>query len=356
VFVGVAAEHRPEARDGEEYEVECAFRPVPEALAMRLEPGNEPLLRAATTVRVRPFEDADLAAYVAVRNRAYGTSWLNEAEARNLAERAAKGGFSLRRLVAGDAAGQVLGFATVMGRERCRLDLGVEPTARRRGIGEQLWQAALPALRDAGATSVHTNWFDPADEEAWRFLSKRGFAEAQRAYGSELDLAAFDARAFAGIEARLVAEGVAFAPLPSDEDGLRRVHALHDACRMDQPGETRRPMTFEEWRTVTVEAPGTLRDGWVIARDGHRYVGLTILYRRGGVPDPLHQGFTGVLPSHRGRGIATALKARAAAWAAEQGYRRIRTDNSCLNGSMLRVNEKLGFRRVSEQVSMERPL
>jgi ADP-ribose pyrophosphatase YjhB (NUDIX family) len=59
VFVGVAAEHRPDACAGEEYEVECAFRPVPEALASTLAPGNEALLRAATAVRIRPLVEAD---------------------------------------------------------------------------------------------------------------------------------------------------------------------------------------------------------------------------------------------------------------------------------------------------------
>src|SRR5262245_20846232 len=356
VFIGVAAEHRPDACAGEEYEVACAFRPVPEALALTLEPGNETLLRAATAVRVRPFVETDLLAYVALRNRAYGDKWLTEDEARNLAERAAKGGFALRRLVAEDAAGQLLGFATVMGRERCRLDIGVEPTARRRGIGELLWQAALDELRAAGATAMHSNWFDAANEEVWRFLSRRGFVEAQRAHGSELDLAAFDPARFAALRARLAAEGMLFEPLPAEREALRRVHALHEACRMDQPGETRRPIPFEEWMVAMVDAPGALSDGWVLAREGDAYVGLTVLDARGGEPACVHQGFTGVLPSHRGRGIASVLKVRAAAWARGRGYLRIRTDNSCLNGAMLRVNEKVGFRTVSERVSMERTL
>jgi GNAT superfamily N-acetyltransferase len=356
VYVGAAAEHRPDACAGEEYEVECVFRPVSEALALTLEPGNAALLRAATAVRVRPSAEADLAAYVALRNRAYGDNWLTEDEAHNLAERAARGGLALRRLVAEDAAGQLLGFAMVMGRERCRLDVGVEPTARRRGIGELLWRAALAELRAVGATAVHSSWFDATAQEAWRFLSKRGFVEAQRAYGSELDLAELDPARFAELEARLAAEGVLFEPLPTDREALRRVHALHEACRMDQPGETRRPIPFEEWLVAMVDAPGALPDGWVLARQGDAYVGLTVLDARGGEPACLHQGFTGVLPSHRGRGIATALKVRAAAWARGRGYRRIRTDNSCLNGAMLKVNEKIGFRRVSERVSMERVL
>ena len=48
--------------------------------------------------------------------------------------------------------------------------------------------------------------------------------------------------------------------------------------------------------------------------------------------------------SHRGRGIAQALKVRGIMWAKIQSMPIIRTDNDSLNAPMLAVNRKLGYR------------
>ena len=50
--------------------------------------------------------------------------------------------------------------------------------------------------------------------------------------------------------------------------------------------------------------------------------------------------------SHRGRGIAEALKRAQIAWAAEHGYRRIVTATHDANEPMRRLNEKLGYREL----------
>jgi GNAT superfamily N-acetyltransferase len=82
---------------------------------------------------------------------------------------------------------------------------------------------------------------------------------------------------------------------------------------------------------------------------------MSALDRRGPA-DALHQGFTGVLPSHRGRGIATALKLRAIAHARGLGVRAIHTRQHAGNAPMLHLNARLGFRRGPADVRFEKRL
>jgi GNAT superfamily N-acetyltransferase len=55
-------------------------------------------------------------------------------------------------------------------------------------------------------------------------------------------------------------------------------------------------------------------------------------------------GLTAVLRSHRGRGIATALKQGLLHWAAGHGYRELSTWTQDGNAAMQAVNLKLGYR------------
>jgi GNAT superfamily N-acetyltransferase len=59
-------------------------------------------------------------------------------------------------------------------------------------------------------------------------------------------------------------------------------------------------------------------------------------------------------PPFRGRGIATALKSRSLARAAELGATIVLTDNEELNAPMLAVNAKLGYRPFSRRIAWEK--
>ena len=65
---------------------------------------------------------------------------------------------------------------------------------------------------------------------------------------------------------------------------------------------------------------------------------------------------TGVARSHRGRGIALALKETQIAAAKAAGYKTLRTQNDLGNAPMRRVNEKLGYVRKFEWVHLGGPL
>ena len=55
-----------------------------------------------------------------------------------------------------------------------------------------------------------------------------------------------------------------------------------------------------------------------------------------------------VVPAHRGHGLGLWVKAEMLRWLAADGgaVRRIRTTTEPSNDDMLRINERLGFRRI----------
>ena len=63
---------------------------------------------------------------------------------------------------------------------------------------------------------------------------------------------------------------------------------------------------------------------------------------------------TAVLPAFRNRGIATALKRRVIDWARRNGVITLWTSSG--NPAMIRINERLGFERVSTEVRLVRRL
>ena len=81
----------------------------------------------------------------------------------------------------------------------------------------------------------------------------------------------------------------------------------------------------------------------LVAVDGDRWVGLTILQPV--TPELAWNAITGVVPSHRGRRLARALKVLAAEDARRRGVRWIATRNNARNAPMLAVNEALGVLR-----------
>jgi len=71
--------------------------------------------------------------------------------------------------------------------------------------------------------------------------------------------------------------------------------------------------------------------------------------------EQLHVAFTGVVPSHRRQGLATALKIMGINFAKKAGYKRIRTGNE-ENNPMLTLNKKSGFIELTASLAFEKRL
>jgi GNAT superfamily N-acetyltransferase len=96
-------------------------------------------------------------------------------------------------------------------------------------------------------------------------------------------------------------------------------------------------------------------DGAFLLHDGgcrpqrRRGRGCARLYETG-TPHRLENGLTAVLPSHRRRGIAIALKRAEFAWAAHHRYREVVTEMAAGNAAMRAVNERLGYRPLPASI------
>jgi mycothiol synthase len=91
-----------------------------------------------------------------------------------------------------------------------------------------------------------------------------------------------------------------------------------------------------------------------IASAGDLFVGYSGLGPEPREPAVVGSGPTAVRPDFRGRGVATALKFLCLADAQRRGY-TVAASRSA-NPAMIRVNEKLGFRRGRAEVRLVKRL
>ncbi|MGB1253263.1 MAG: GNAT family N-acetyltransferase [Candidatus Promineifilaceae bacterium] len=179
-----------------------------------------------------------------------------------------------------------------------------------------------------------------------RHLKQLGFELGMRDIYSELPVASFDVTAHAGLTAKLAASGVRILTLgelcsqPTKEWMPKLKEAAWDMLQDMPHDEPFTKSTVEEWWKET-SVPDQPHDAYFIAvTDAGDYVGISNL--KTGVGKIVQTGFTGVKRGWRRKGIATALKMRAVAFAHDYGATTIQTDNEESN-PMYQLNVRLGF-------------
>jgi GNAT superfamily N-acetyltransferase len=231
--------------------------------------------------------------------------------------------------------------------DRFRMDLLVAPEWRRRGIGEEMLRRVLAAAEGEGAATLQARAYESA-EDAIGFLHRRGFAATMRMVGLALDLRTIDPDRLAAYERAAIGQGFAITTLADeqrrDPASLHRLNELYDAAREGWPDPDPRPdppepIGYDAFLRLLDEFP-TDAESFFIARVGDRYVGFT-----GSLGTAVH-------PAFRGRGLATALKARLALHACEIGRTLLETSTG--HPAMLRANETIGFRRTYTEVRLVR--
>jgi GNAT superfamily N-acetyltransferase len=207
---------------------------------------------------------------------------------------------------------------------------------RRRGVGGALRAAVHEVIR---GRAPGVQWQHDADEPdavaaaaAWRL---RRVGEHRESY---LDLGAIDRKRF---ESLADIEGVVLhPPRDLDDEGWLALWTFLVERQLDAPDndETSEPLPLNAFKAM-VEAP------WMIltAEIDERLVGLTFVATRSAADHACNTWFTGVAPEARGRGLATALKARQALVMADAGVERLYTQNMEGNEPILRANATLGF-------------
>jgi RimJ/RimL family protein N-acetyltransferase len=223
--------------------------------------------------------------------------------------------------------------------------VGVQPEARRRGVGSELW--GLAERHVAGLAVERVNADAVGDLEGEQFLRKRGFRQIRTDVISAVDVRSVDPGELAARRARAEAQGYRLASYA--EADLPRLYRLDMEASDDEPGQDApHELTFEEWRRDLLELPDLTHEGSLVVTAGDEPVAYCALSLDRESGRGRNEG-TGTARAHRGRGLATLAKLAQLRWAAEQGIERIITDNDERNAPMLAVNRRLGYRPFVER-------
>lgn len=321
-----------------------------------------PELRAEA--RLRPFDPADYEAFAALHATLFPEHPSTPDEWRDT-DRQYRNDPRLRhaRFLA-EQDGRLVGYAEYSQNpgmyhpRRFMLDGGVLTEFQGRGLGKALYAHLLGALAEFDPLSVRARARED-HARARRFLDERGFVETQRTWESTLDVGNFDFAPYADLEEKLAAGGVTVHALPELMDRPDWAELIYDVfaeTRLDVPrSEPATPLSFAQFREYVIDDSMFLPEAYFVAMDGDRVVGSSDLYRSGAA-EGLFIGFTGVRATHRGRGVALALKLRAMRYAQERGVPWLRTNNASTNAPMLAVNGKLGFVREPAWLSLAKQI
>lgn len=326
-------------------------------------PSRDAAFAEQVNARLRPFAETDWALIprfvsgLAPDYRADEEVWLRHRQQFDEAR------FTRRQYVVEHAeTGQLIGYGSIeqtIFLPQYRLFLFAAPEWLRAGVGDLLLERLLDDLRAAGAIAVWHRNFAPLTE-VFDLLAKRGFVETRRLLDCRLNLTEFDGAAFQAVREALFARGITMTTFAEESareaDCLHKLHDFLNAVKADDPA--RQPYVPAPYEAAVrwCASEAFLPDAAFIAKDGDRYIGFTDLIRYELLPHGITQGFTAVARTHRRQGIATALKLCALEYARAQGYQVVRVFTYPSQTAMLALNDKLGFRRHYEYVTVEKLL
>lgn len=314
----------------------------------------------------RPFSPDHYDRFVEIRNRNYPDNTVSVVEWRSWDEALDKTKYVQNRFEYVDDNNQILGFGEVYHAldmyhpRKFMVNILVDPPLQGRGVGQAIYTRINQVLDELNTI---TAWSLVKEDLAIRvqFFKKRGFYERQTLWESFLDLTTSDPAKLTQYLENATRHGITFTTLAEErskgEGALRQIHELVQKIAADMPREAPfTPISYEQWQTISLANPRLLPDGFIIAKDGPRYVGMSNVMRNETTPQILAQDDTGVIREYRGRGIATALKLKINQYALKNGYSTIKTWNDSTNKAMLAVNIKLGFKRKVGWIMMEKNL
>lgn len=320
------------------------------------------------TFTIRPFSAADYDAVVAAANSAYADATgqpllpISIADTRE-ADAERPDHIKFGRWVA-EVNGRVVGAAEY-DQDAVRyhphkywVDVYVAREFQRQGIGTALYTQMLASLKQHDPLVARCAIRDD-QIHSLAFLQQHGWHEAARMWESYLDLTTFDPTLFAGVEQRMRALGIEIKTLPELADDPNRDRKLYDLVweiRQDMPSldPATRP-SFEQFVAERLGDKRLIPEAYFVAVHQDVYVGLNNGYHDDSDDRLIHIGQTGVARSWRGRGVAWALKLHGLSYAKAQGYTTVRTTNESTNGSVLAINERLGFTKQPAWIDLIKP-
>ncbi len=225
-------------------------------------------------------------------------------------------------------------------------DLCVLEEFRNQGFGTMCLQHIEMNLKKRAGKklTVHTKE-DQAD--GVKFLENRDFSVVLREPESILDLSNFEFDEFNRVEKKIKSDGISIKSLDElqkyDAEWKSKLYKLYCEIMFDVPNHDENTVrTMDNFEKQKLNAPGFNAKANFIAVENGNYIGLSSLWFQQKNPKKYWTDLTGVLGSHRRKGIATALKVKTIAYAKQIGADYIETDNEEKN-PMFKINKMLGF-------------
>jgi RimJ/RimL family protein N-acetyltransferase len=218
-----------------------------------------------------------------------------------------------------------------------RIGVNVHPDYRRRGIGSELYDVGLAHLHSLGVSRLATTFTE--SPEGVRFATARGWREERAETLAVLDPAEVDVVPDASAEIK-----------PARDLDPHELHRVDEEATRDMPSlEAIESIPYDEWLAFVWDNPLFTRDGSVGAVVDGRVAAVSLLLANVEAGRALSM-FTGTSCAYRGRGLALAVKAASAAWAADHGITQMITTNDERNAAMLAVNKRLGYKPAGRRV------
>jgi GNAT superfamily N-acetyltransferase len=317
------------------------------------------------SLEMREFDPTDYARLAEVNNANYPGYPRSISEWRTRDESLDRSKYHLQRYAFLEK-NEVVGFGVVthvtdmFHPHKFWIDLLVDPMLQGRGIGGAIYERLDGELRKLNAI---TAWSGSREDlpRLTGFYQRRGFAEKQIAWESRLDVSSVDLERFREYSENVLRQGITITNLAEarteGQESLKKLHELVQIISADMPSPAAfTPTSYEQWEAFELKNPNLQPEGYMIAKDGSKYVGLSTVWRIDKEPRGLVQGNTGVRREYRGKGIAVALKLRVIDFARRNGYVKVKTWNASDNAPMLAVNTKLGFKREVGWITLEKSL
>ena len=176
------------------------------------------------------------------------------------------------------------------------------------------------------------------DDESLRWAERHGFVEVGRNSVLVLDLTTIDAPAV------VAPDGIEIATWAERPDATPGMYEVATEAYPDIPGEEDAEMEpFEQWLSMDMQGAGDRPEATFVAFADDEVVAYAKLALSLARPTVAMHDITGVKRAWRGRGIAGALKAAEIAWAKENGYVRLETQNEERNEPIRRLNQRHGY-------------
>lgn len=226
------------------------------------------------------------------------------------------------------------------------VNVSVDMDWRRRGLGKKLYAEVVKFCSEHQAVALQT-MIGETQHEGIAWAERRGFTKELHTFTSELDLSRFQPNVLMDSPSTAEANGFRFTSLagyPQDDESFRRFADFYWDLVLDVPGMEEKPRpSFEEMKRVFLDAAIWDPEGVILCLDGHQWAAMSFVIKRSA--DVYYHNLTGVHRDYRGRGLALAIKLKAAAYAKQQGAKSILTHNDSTNARMLTVNQKMGYER-----------